>query len=723
MSYPGNPSLSAAVQDRVVSTFQQTLTLFQQGGRMDEVAAGCTLLLQMDPMFDPAKRLMEKLRNPGLPMDVASLMPASDPRSPMEQARVAMTDRDFQRVIQITSDVLTEDLLNDEARILGDDAREKLEAAPFVEQFARKASLSLEAGNVASAKMELEKARALDPIHPEVLRVAKSISARDAAPATAGLPPSFIVDDARPAPTGGRPAAQAADFGFTFEEEKPTNVSFDQFSFDSATAPSDFSFQPPPAPPKDDTPFGGFSFDAAPAPPAPTRDHQAILPGGDFDFSSASVLTTDDDQKKISQFLADGDQAARSGDYSQAIDLWSRIFLIDVTNDAASERIETAKARRREIEQKVEPILTAGVDAFERGDMAAARASLSQVLAADPRNSVAQDYLDRAGAANESVPFSPSRPYSAPGKGPVTGDIFDEELPPGLEIPLVPPDPLDPAASTAKPQKAKPAKQSQPSRPLPLRLIALVAGVLVLLAGGYFAWTRFANQPEPVETTVNDGQALMGRATVLAGKGKFDQAIALLQDIKPGDPQHERALLMIADLRGKKSTSAQLIDGVPAEEFYAQRVEAARVAFTANDFTGAKSAFEEAMRVKPLTPELKTQYETSAQQASKLDAAKALFAERKYSEVIANLEPLRLQEPQNVSIQRMIADAHFNLGATALQEEKVPDAIREFDEVLKVNPADELARRSRELATRYNGESKDLLYKIYVKYLPLRQGT
>jgi hypothetical protein len=71
----------------------------------------------------------------------------------------------------------------------------------------------------------------------------------------------------------------------------------------------------------------------------------------------------------------------------------------------------------------------------------------------------------------------------------------------------------------------------------------------------------------------------------------------------------------------------------------------------------------------------------------------------------------------------MIADAHFNLGAMALQEERIPDAIREMDEVLKVNPNDELARRSRELALRYNGEPKDLLYKIYVKYLPLRAGT
>jgi hypothetical protein len=46
--------------------------------------------------------------------------------------------------------------------------------------------------------------------------------------------------------------------------------------------------------------------------------------------------------------------------------------------------------------------------------------------------------------------------------------------------------------------------------------------------------------------------------------------------------------------------------------------------------------------------------------------------------------------------------------------------MREFDEVLKTDPNDELAKRSRLLAERYSGQPKDLLYKIYVKYLPLR---
>ena len=120
VSYPGNPSLPAPVKERVLTTFQQTVGLYKQS-RTDEVAAGCNLLLQMDPMFDPAKKLLAKLRNPALPLDVDSLLPGAapaDPRSPMDHARQAMAGRDFERVIHLTSQILTDDLLNDEARIL-----------------------------------------------------------------------------------------------------------------------------------------------------------------------------------------------------------------------------------------------------------------------------------------------------------------------------------------------------------------------------------------------------------------------------------------------------------------------------------------------------------------------------------------------------------------------------------------------------------------------------
>lgn len=248
-------------------------------------------------------------------------------------------------------------------------------------------------------------------------------------------------------------------------------------------------------------------------------------------------------------------------------------------------------------------------------------------------------------------------------------------------------------------------------------IIAIIA-VAVLAGAGWFVYSKFLSKPayDPTAT-----KRIFAEATTLSQQGKYDLAIAKLQDVKPEDPQHDAAVVMIADLQHKKSLAAEMIDGKPAAQYFSDQVNAGRAAYDAHDFDGAKRAFEQAMRVKPLPADVKPLYDTSAQQVAKLDAAKSLFKEHRFADALGNLQQLSAQDPQNKNITRMVIDAHFNLGAAALQEERLPDAMKEFDEVLKLDPNDELAKRSKELAVRYNGQPKDLLYKIYVKYLPMRQ--
>lgn len=710
-AYPGNASLSTAVKDRVIATFQQTLGLYKQG-RSAEVVAGCNLILQMDPLFDPAKKLLDKARNPALPIDVERLMPAGR-NDALQQAREAMAARDFQQVINITTEILTNDLMNEEARLLSDQARERLEAAPFIEQFIRKCEQAVQSGNLASARTDLDKARALDPTHPELPRIARLINESEGTAAPVFDSSSFVVDT--PSPSGAsRGPAQAADFGFTFEEDKgapaPAGDSFASFSFDSPAQPAQpgaggFSFDKP-TPQSAEAPFaGGFSFDT-PAGASPRTD------AGDFDFSTASIETSAEDQKKIEQYLTDGDRAFESGNYQQAIDLWSRIFLIDVTNEAASERIERAKGKRRELEQQSENVLASAIEAFERQDFDTARAGFNQVLQADPNNSAARDYLERIeSGAEPAVAVPPSADF-----GPSVLD--DDSAAESFGGALTPPEPAAIPAPAPKRAAAPKAAPAPAARKLPLGAIALVLALVVLGAGGWFVWTRFLSKPDagPVTTP-----AAIDRASALGQQGQFDQAIALLQEIKPGDPQYDAALSMIADLQQKKARAATIVEGRPAAAFYEENLAAGRSAFAAHDYVGAKRAFENALRVKPLPPDVKASYDTAAEQVKKLETARTFFAERKYRDAISSLQPLLQQDPQNKNIQRMILDAQFNLGAMALREERLPEAVQAFNEVLKSDPNDELARRSKELAERYQGQPRDLLYRIYVKYLPLRQ--
>ena len=707
-TYLGNTSLSPAVKDRVLSTFQQAITLYKQG-RHDEVIQGCGLILRMDPLFDPAKKLLEKTRNPSSPIDVDALAPPPA-RDPMTEAREAMASRDFQRVVNVTSEVLTDDLLNDDARVLNEQAREKMEAAPFVEQFVRKFDQQLTAGNAAAARAEIEKARSLDPDHPAIAKMEAALPAA-AAPASAAFSfdsPSFVVDN--PAPASTRGTAQASDFGFTFEEEKapepaPADGGFAGFSFDTPSASSS-------------DPFASFTPSAPAVPMAPDEGPRT------FDFSTAAVEASDDDQKKIAQYLADGDRAFDGADYQKAIDLWSRIFLIDVTNEEASQRIEQAKGKRREIEQRLEGVVAAGIAAYDKRDYETARAKFNEVLRLDPGNDTATEYLARltdtvteGGAAARVTPFAPPKAESRE-----KFDIFaDDEF--AGETPLMPQEPAAvPEAPAKKKEKEKAARAAEATAKKSgvMTLLVVVAIVAVLGAGGWFAWQKFMNKPAETGAAT---QATFSQASALAKRGKYDQAIAMLQDVKANDPMHDRALVMIADLQKKKAQSAEMVEGRPAAVVYQENLAAGQQAFAAHDYDAAKKAFDAAVRIKPLPPDVAPLYEQASQQVGKLDAAKSLFKEQKYADAVSNLQMLLAADPQNRSIARLITDAHFNLGAQALQSERTADAIREFDEVLKADPNDELAKRSRILAERYNGQVKDLLYKIYVKYLPLRRAS
>lgn len=706
-TYLGNSSLSQAVKDRVVSTFQQTLALYKQG-RHDEVIQGCGLILRMDPQFDPAKKLLDKTRNPSSTVDIDTLMPTTS--DPMADAREAMAARDFQRVVNITTEVLTEDLLNDDARVLNEQAREKMEAAPFVEQFVRKFDQVLSAGNVTGARAELEKARSLDADHPAIAKMEAALPAAAPAPPPAAFSfdsPSFVVETPAP-PASSRGTAQASDFGFTFEEEKapepppaaaPTNFSFDDgFSFDTPAA-SD--------------PFASFK----PTPAAPTTPDEGPRT---FDFDAASVETTDDDQKKIAQYLADGDRAFDGGDYQKAIDLWSRIFLIDVTNDEASGRIEKAKAKRREIEQRIEGVVAAAMGAYDKRDYETARAKFNEVLRLDPMNETATEYLERLASAPTAA--SPAEAAPPPPSSPKIDIFADDDF--GGDTPLLPPEPLAipapaPAKTSSKEKAVRPAGATRSLMPV----IVVVGLVAILGGGGWYVWQKFFNKP--AETSAAS-EATLKQAEALAKSGKYDQAMAMLKDVKPDDPLHDRALMMIADLQKRKSQAAETVDGRPAAVVYQESLAAGQQAFAAHDYDAAKKAFDTAARIKPLPPDVAPLYDQATQQVAKLDAAKSLFKEQKYADAIGNLQPLLAADPQNRSIQRMMTDAHFNLGAQALQDEhgnRTADAIKEFDEVLKADPNDELAKRSKLLAERYNGQPKDLLYKIYVKYLPLRKAS
>lgn len=770
--YPGNSALPAEVKQRVLSTFRQTLDLYNQG-LLDDVVVGCEFLLKMDPLFQPAKKLMEKAKNPASTVDVPSLMAlvgpapaapqgaapssgrAAAPASPsatalsLSEARAALADREFQRAIDLTSEVLRTDMMNEEAQRLAEEAREKLEADPFIQQFAAKVRQQLDHGDAATARATLEKARGIDPDHPLVLQLDPEVAAAasrpafdpleafgvsDAPTAKSGESPqtydftsftpeapkapqvreSFVVDPAQPQqPDSPRGGASASDFGFTFEEDKGEAPEITIGN----TQPGTFGYT------------GGSQQEAAEA-----------VSGDTFDFSTVSADLSGEDQAKIDAYLRQGDAANEQLDYQKAIDIWSRIFLIDVTNDQASGRIEKARAKKAEIDNKVDDLMGEVAIAAERQDHATVKRLLERVIAIDPSNTAAVAQLEQVHAAAAAAPSpteaprAPASPAVPPAAAAASGAAstgahpFDEPLyvdePLGGSVaePILGPRDSgetfedEGAFAPPRPPKARPAPV--PSAPRSKALLFGAIAVVVLLVGTFAAWRIFSSPgDEPVVTAPSDA---LVRAQRLAAAGNLDDAIATLLTIPPEDPSHDEALTLVSELRARKAQTSGLVEGRPASEVFAELIAEGQRAAESSDFRAAKAAFEQAASIQPLPPEARAIYDRVVANASALDIAENLLKSGNYPQAIAAAEAVLQQNPNHPYARNLIRDARFNLGVVSLQQERLQDAVLQFDQVLTLDPNDHLAKRARELAVRYETTPKDLLYRIFVRHLKLR---
>lgn len=796
--YPGNAALPAEVRQRVLSTFQQVAQTYMRGNTQ-EAAVGCEFVLRIDPEFAPARQLAAKIRNPETQLDIAGMLASlgssgtQEEISPLEAAQAALEAREFAKAAELASRSLADDITNVEAQRIANEAQEKIEAEPFINQFLGSARQKLANGNRSGARADFDKARQLDPRHPSVLDFDRIFSSSEppAEPAPAdggfgfgfdstpglGAPASdaFVPPPEGAAPAGGfdftgafggsEPAQPGTDYSFGFSAEPPppesepeseptpappapaTDDAGFSFGFDaepSAAAspeiPSFASFETPspeaasePQQPEAPSAFGGFGEPAendtssfvAPGEQATTgpaefgftfEDDQkppadsfaggfgSATPGEaqTFDFSTASVETTEEDRSRIAQILADGDAANDRGEFQEAIDIWSRIFLIDVTNESATERIEKARRVKQEAERGIESLMTDAAFAAEGGDLAGARAKYEEVLRIDPSHMPARDALDRLDSG--AGPIIPPPPPDA------AWDDEETAATPGFE-PIAPPS-APPARTSAASASAAPARSKKRISGVALAIAA------VLLIGVVAAGAWWFMRPDPGATQV-DSAAAIERGERLAAAGDYEGAIAALLTVPPEDANYSRAVQLLDEYRKKRAEETAAASQTTTDSF-AQLLQRGRAAFAAGDYIAAETALTSASSVQPLPADATQMLNEAKARVQQLAPVRELFAAERWSQAAAALEPMREQDPANANVRNMLAAAHFNQGVAALREGETAAAVQAFDDALSVNPEDEMAVRSRELAAKYDRRDKDLLYQIYVKYLPLR---
>ncbi|MEO8584737.1 MAG: hypothetical protein ABI584_01110, partial [Acidobacteriota bacterium] len=130
-------------------------------------------------------------------------------------------------------------------------------------------------------------------------------------------PPSVITS--RPPAQAARPAPGGDPFGLGLDDLRMSMPADGPGALHAIPAPSA-------APPLPDPSSGPAAAGQAPASVPSPR--------------ASSGVQTD---PRITQFLKQGDEALSRGNAQEAIDLWSRVFLIDLSNEEASRRIDSAR--------------------------------------------------------------------------------------------------------------------------------------------------------------------------------------------------------------------------------------------------------------------------------------------------------------------------------------------------------------------------------------------
>lgn len=719
MSYPGNSSLSSDVHERVLNTYRQTLDLAAQGNRQ-EASLGCDFILRLDPEFEPARTLMSRLEQGDGPVSVDDLRPGGPAfqalkppdddvfdelehvdldlggdedrgaeggpagESAVDELRRLLEARRFGEVLQRARE---DEALRDDPEVSGiaRAARSRQEAEPYIQSFLESARQELRNGNPDQAARLLDSARELDPGHPGVAELQRLLATGGAAAAPAGAPTESV------AGPEGSETVLGADPGAGLDG-----------SLDSV----DLSME-------DDS---EVSLGAEPA-----------AEGDD----------------RIRELLNEGQAAFEQEDYQGAIDAWSRIFLIDIDHQEAARRIERARRLKAEHERRIEELFHEGMGALEDGDADRARELLQQVVSLQPNHLAAKESLQKIETGEipraMTEPEAPAPPAEVPSTGPratpMPPALADSEGSMAEEV-LIPPEP-------GRPRPVSAPVLDTPDRSGPNRIFLFI-GALVLvgvLAGAWLVYQQwsdwFPNANGQAESSPAEDP--LRKATSYHDLGRTDLAIAQLSRLPPNDPHYEEAQALISQWEAEAGQTAEQPEDesgdsatgegdeteAPAAEDRIRQgdlVAEARRAVARGEFLPAENLLIKARQLGELDPEARSLEAEVRERLEPFRREIELVRGGDWEFALPDLWRLRETDPENPDINRLLVTSYYNLGVRDLQRGDATGAVSQFEEATNLlDGRDPELERHLSFARAYQGRSKDLLYQIYVKYLPIRR--
>lgn len=752
-TYPGNPALAPDVQKRVVETFRHAVDS-AAGGNTQEALLGCDFVLRLDDEFEPARTLQQMIAQGRSPETLRGLLaglgapPAAPPVASFTAAAPGLVAtflrlfeaRRFEELLAAAQSQAAAVAGDPKLRDLVAQAQARYEAEPFVREQLDLARRALGSGDLGAVTEAVARAREIDASHPglaEIERLRASASSmsnslkidwdeedhampppvdlREPAPSAPQVAPPAAPPAAAPPPEPDFPDIDFAREGSFFDlpESAPAS-SEDPSTRPGTAAPSEeplaFAGLDDLALPDFDAP--GPSFEAAGGPPALELGE----PAGDGDG-------------RVRALLDEGEAAFANSDYQSAIDAWSRIFLIDIDNEEAAKRIERARQLKAEQERAVEEIFHEGVARFDAGDWDAAGDAFRRVLAAQPSYVLAREYLDKLderaalGAAPGALPEMAPLPSAAPAARRDDVEATVRRRPGGEEI-LVPPEPGDSRETRRPAIEGFAVKRKKGLRMTPA-FLGIGGAVLVALGvGGWLLasnWNKlFPNAPAPAATAPSDTATVVARARKLHEEGKTAVAIAQLRRIPPQDASYAEAQSLVS--QWEKLVEAPVAAGLPPElaRRQADLVRQAGAALDGGETFVARRLLAEAATIAPLDATGVELSVTVEQRASAFAAELALMRDGDHERALGLLWRRHEADPADKDVRRLMVDAYYNLVVADLQRGDPRAARGKLRDARELDRNDPMLDRLDQFCAAYEKREQDLLYRIFVKYLPGR---
>ena len=684
VSYQGSPSLSAEAREKVLQTFRHTLDMARTG-RNEDALLGCDFILKMDPRFAPARRLLASLRGiaGGTVIDLADFDAfGSAPAPARAPAAPAPT------------------------------------AIPATGPATPAAGWAVPAAPPPAPDPFGSSGSGLDDLGFEDLGPNPFAPAAPAAPAA-------------PPPAEAAPFSSPS-FGFDAQEADSFGGSAPELSFSEAPTSAGDPFDSP-TPPADAFSLSG-SLSGSPSEPfaslAPPADPFASASPPSFTDQSPAPGPVASVDPRISQFLRQGDDAAARGHLQEAIDLWSRVFLIDLSNEEASRRIDAAREKQSEAARQLDVLLSEGVQRYEAGDLPAARDAFLKVLTLSESDATARNYLNQIDAVLD-VPSASSSlsPETSLSDTPYMGDELESPVRPSFadDLPLL----GEPGADAGRSAAGTGASRREGATPARAGgidgrvLIGLAALVLVGVAvAAWFVFKPKADAPASgtVEAPVSPAPAQqdpLEKAQALFKQGKVDEALGILTAIPSSDPRHDQALVLLDQF--KSSAEPRPATGAAVSD---AQVDEARVAGLASLSSGryidAVKALDLVVKARPDDTEASQALARARDSVSALGSAIRSYNEQDYESALRLLWDLRKQDPKNQDVEEYLFKSYFNDGILNLQSGGTKKAAEAFREAAALRPDDVETQRHLKFSRRYAGGADDLLARIYVKHVSPR---